>query len=187
MVALVVMGSALLVLFMAQTRSMRMAEKARLLTIATELARKKLIDCKYDLTKMGVFPKTDFAQNGNFAEEGHEDFEWECFAYRFDMPPPNPDIIAKAIKSQAGNNMNQQGGMDFSANALAPFFGLISSTLGDSIRELVLIVRWKNAEIADEMKVVTHLVDRSTLVLLTSQLPDQPVLPPGFEVPGVKK
>ncbi len=184
MVALAIMGMSLLALFMAQSRSMRMAEKGRLLTIATELARSKIIDCKYDLSKNG-FPKTDYTANGNFEEEGYADFQWECFAYRFDMPPPNPESIAKGIKAQSGDGANK-GGMDFSANMLAPFFGLISTTLGDSLKELVLIVRWKDGEVDDEMRVVTHVVDRTAMSILAAQLPDQAILSPGFTPPGAK-
>jgi general secretion pathway protein I len=184
MVALAILGLSLLALFMAQSRSMRMAEKGRLITIATQLARSKLIDCKFDLNKNG-FPKTDYFESGDFSEEGFADFEWECFAYRFDVPPPNAESIAKGIKAQSGDMANK-GGMDFSANMLAPFFGLISTTLGDSLKEMVLIVRWKDGETPDELRVVTHVIDRAAMTILASQLPDNAMLPPGFIPPGAK-
>ena len=184
MVALAIMGLSLMALFLAQSRSMRMAEKARTLIVATELARKKLIDCKFDVWDKG-FSQIDYESNGDFAEQGHPEVEWECFAYRFDIPPPNAEVINKALKSQTGGDFGKEMGAGFTADALAPFFGLISSTLGDSIREVVLIVRWKNDEYVEDMKVVTHMVNRAALTLLTSQIPDMDKLPPGFTIPGM--
>ncbi len=168
MVALAILGLSLLALFMAQSRSMRMAEKGRLLTIATQLARSKLIDCKFDLNKNG-FPKIDYSESGDFSEEDYADFAWECFAYRFDVPPPNAESIAKGMKAQIGDAGNAVG-TNFSANMLAPFFGIISTTLGDSLKELVLIVRWKDGDTPDELRVVTHVIDRTAISIIAAQI-----------------
>lgn len=189
MIALAIMGMSLLLLFQAQTRSMRLAEKARTLTIATELARKRLIDCQFDLTKQGL-GATDYEETGDFGEEGYKDYTWECFAYRFDMPPPSAEAIADGMKAQSkgggipGMGSPGTGGQDFSASMLAPFFGLISTTMGDSVRELSVIVRWKNGDIEEELKVVTHVIDRTAMARLAAQLPDTPYIPGVTPPPG---
>lgn len=182
MVALVIMGMSLLAIFMAQTRSMRMAEKSRVLTVATELARMKLIDCKAKLSTTN-FSQGNFSEHGDFSEEGHKGITWECFSYPFDMPQPDQESLSKAMKAQSDGNSNQLGGMNMAAGAMAPFFSLVSTTLENSIRELALVVRWKSGEFPEEMRVVTHIIDRTSLMLLTSQLPDQPMLPPGMQPP----
>lgn len=186
MVALAIMALSLVALFQAQTRSMRMAEKARSITIATELARKKLLDCKNDMLK-GGFSTSNYDTNGSFAEDGFENFTWECHAYQFDMPPPNADSISKGIQAQSKGMpdlASGKGGADMSANMLAPFFALISTTLGASLKEMTLIIRWQDNGSDEALKVVTHVVDRTAMAMLAAQLPDNPMGMPGM--PGVQ-
>src|SRR3989338_11103777 len=96
LIAIAIMGLALVYLFQAQTNSMRLAAKGRALNIATQLARKKLIDCKYDLLKKG-FSLGGYEAEGTFEEEGHQDYLWECHGFRFNMPPPSAEAISKAM------------------------------------------------------------------------------------------
>ncbi len=187
MIAMAIMGLSLLYLFEAQARSMKLAAKGRALNIATQLARKKLIDCKYDLLKKG-FSVTDYGSDGNFEEEGFKDYKWECHGLRFNMPPPSPEAISKAMKVQQGGSMpGSQGGpgnMEFGANMLAPFFSLISTTLGDSIRELVLIVRWTEQGVDEDLKVVTHVVNGKPMADLAGLLTTQGQALGGQKLPG---
>lgn len=181
MIAMAIMGLSLVYLFEAQARSMKLAAKGRALNIATQLARKKLIDCKYDLLKKG-FSIGDYGSDGTFEEDGFKDYKWECHGLRFNMPPPSPEAISKAMKAQSQGSPQPgaggAGGMDFGANMLAPFFSLISTTLGDSIRELVLIVHWKEQGVDEDLKVVTHVVNGKPMAdlagLLATQMPKLP-------------
>lgn len=171
MIAMAIMGLSLVYLFEAQARSMKLAAKGRALNIATQLARKQLIACKYDLVKKG-FSLGDFGSDGTFEEEGFKDYKWECHGLRFNMPPPSSDAIAKAMKVQS-QGPSQQGGMDMGANMLAPFFSLISNTLGDSIRELVLIVRWTEQGVDEDLKIVTHVINGKPMADLANILESQ--------------
>ena len=74
LIAMAIMGLSLVYLFEAQARSMRLAAKGRALNIATQLARKKLIDCKFDMFKKG-FSVTDYFSDGTFEEEGENGAE----------------------------------------------------------------------------------------------------------------
>lgn len=186
MIAMAIMGLSLIYLFEAQARSLKLASKGRALNIATQLARKKLIDCKYDLIKKG-FSIGDYGSDGTFEEEGYKDYKWECHGLRFNMPPPSPEAISKAMKAQSGGPQQPGGsgamsGMDFGSNMLAPFFSLISTTFGDSIRELVLVVRWKEQGVDEDLKVVTHVVNTKPMTdlagLLTAGAPKPPAPPP---------
>lgn len=183
MIAMAIMGLSLVYLFQAQTRSIHLAAKGRALNIATQLARKKLIDCKYDLLKKG-FSIGDYEKEGTFEEDGYKDYTWECHGLRFNMPPPSPDAISKAMKIQGNGGNSATGGADIGANMLAPFFGLISTTLGDSIRELVIIVHWREQEVNEDLRVVTHVVDTKPMSDLASLLRTQMPAVPGQPPPG---
>lgn len=170
MIAMAILALSLVYLFKAEANSLRLAAKGRALNIATQLARKKLIDCKYDLIKKG-FSIGDYESTGNFQEDGFEDYTWECHGLRFNMPPPSSEAISKAMASFNQQGVNPtNGGFEMASNVLAPFFGLISTTLGDSIRELVLIVHWKEQEVSEELRVVTHVVDTKPMADLASVL-----------------
>ena len=43
---------------------------------------------------------------------------------------------------------------------IAPFMENLGNALKDSIRELVVIVRWKNENVMDELRLTTHVIDK---------------------------
>lgn len=181
-VAILILGMSLLVIFQIQARSIRMAMKARNITVATMLARAKILDCKYLLQEHG-FGASDFSEDGDFRDEGFPDYTWECHSYRFDIPKPSPDAIAQAMKAKAksGKDENSGGGAmgDINAGMLAPFFAVISDTLASSIRELVTIVRWKDQEYDEHLQVTTHIIDKAALAALVATIPNGQI-PPGM-------
>ena len=163
MVAIAILSMGLLVLFQVQVRSIRLAQKARDMTVATMLARSKLLDCENDLLKKG-FSVGDYEQDGNFGDDGYDKFFWECHGYKPDMP--NIDSAAggdaSALPGAAGAAAGaaQDQGTDMGMQFLAPILSQMSGIMGDSIRELVVIVRWGQGDDVEEMTVTTHVVDK---------------------------
>jgi general secretion pathway protein I len=182
LIAIAILALGVVALFQSQASSLRMAQAARTLTVATQLARAKLFDCRFDLIKKG-FGLGSYDESGDFSDDDFPDYEWECHAYPFEIPLPNQDQIQQGMK--AGQKGDTGAGASMSASMLAPFFNLISPAFKNSVRELILIVRWKEGEATEELKVVTHVVNREPLALLLRQLPDQPQIPglPGQNPP----
>lgn len=166
MVAVALLALGLVLLLQVQARSIQLAQDARFITVATMLARGKLYDCQQDLLKKG-FSIGDYDEEGKFDDEGFPTFYWECHAYQPELPVPDATEIASGASaaSEATNatgaapNPGEEMGMGF----LAPVLSQMSGVLGDSIRELVVIVRWQDGGAWDDLRVVTHVVDKTAV------------------------
>ena len=169
MVALAIMGLSLVILIQAQSRSILLAQEAQSLIVASELARIQLAECTTEIQKHG-FSVSDFTKNGDFSEFDRPEFAWECYSYRYNLPMPTPDQVQQGIKAQQSGEMpDMSSGM---GAMMAPFMEIIGNTMGESVREVALVVRWKNGEFDESMRIVTHLVDTSALKqLLTMMAP----------------
>ena len=87
----------------------------------------------------------------------------------------------------------EQQGADLGMQFLAPVMSQLSSVLGDSIRELVVIVRWGKSGETDELRVATHLIDKTAVNQVaamiqqaSSRMPGAPPPPPPRGPPGGK-
>lgn len=178
MVAVGLLALGLVVLLQVQARSIQIAQQARNLSVGTGLARAKLYDCTQDLMKKG-FSIGDYDESGDFDDEGFEDFFWECHAYKPDLPVPNTTDITSGL-AQGAANVGGGGGLTDTASAaesagmgagmIAPFLGQFAQVMGDSIRELVVIVRWKEGTMWEQIRVTTHVIDKGPVTAVGNQL-----------------
>jgi general secretion pathway protein I len=176
MVAIAILAVGVTVLVQVQGRSAELAMQAREITVATMLARGKLYDCQTELLKKG-FSIGDFDAEGNFDDEGYPTFFWECHGYKPEMPvAEGGDLSGAAGKLGLGGggdddapNPGEEMGMQF----LAPVLTQMSSVLGDSIRELVVIVRWGQGDEQQELMVTTHVVDKGPVNQVAAMIQQQ--------------
>lgn len=166
MVALAILSVGLVTLVQVQARSAELAIQARELTVATMLARGKLYDCQTDLAKRG-FSIGDYDEEGNFDDEGYPTFFWECHAYKPDMPTGDIGDTSGAASAfglggaadASGGNPGDEAGMGF----LAPVLSQLAKVMGESIRELVVVVRWGSGDEQQEMAVTTHVIEKAAV------------------------
>jgi prepilin-type N-terminal cleavage/methylation domain-containing protein len=164
MVALAILALSFTSLILVQSRSMRLAGEARNISIATQLARMQLFECKKKV-EGNIAAASDFNEEGNFSDIGYEDFTWECHAPKFDMKTPSASAIDSGLKSQTPDSKKKELG---AASAVsAPFISMITNSLGQSVRELAVIVRWKDYNVEDEVRVVTHVIDLDAMSALS--------------------
>ena len=76
LVALAILTTSLTVLFIAQASSLNHVSKMRDLSIATLLARSKMIDIELLLSREG-FTEGEDDESGDFSEEGYEHIDWQ--------------------------------------------------------------------------------------------------------------
>lgn len=188
MIAVAIMAIGLVVLLQIQARSILMAQQAHSMTVATQLARAKLYDCETELLRRG-FSVGDFEDEGKFDEEGFDSFFWECHAYQPDLPNPDASQISEGSLN-VGEMMGAPAGGENPMAAvgmgmIAPVLGQISQVLGDTIRELVVIVRWKEGNVWSDLRVATHIIDAKVINQMAGQMQamsqgGMPGLPPGL-------
>jgi prepilin-type N-terminal cleavage/methylation domain-containing protein len=176
MVAIAVLAVGVVVLLQSQARSILMAQQARTLTVATMLARGKLLDCEADLMKKG-FSIGDYKEMGRFDDEKYPQFLWECHAYKPDLPMPDAADFAEAPSASAmGTGSDPMSGMPadpsggMAMGMMGPVLGQISQVVGESIRELAVIVRWQEGIMWESLIVTTHVVDTNGVNAIAQQM-----------------
>ncbi len=138
MLALTIFAMAMATLVALHARGSMNEMRARKLTVATELARQKMVDTQLDIEKemnKGVFPeeKTD---EGEF-EKPFEDYRWKMEIRKVELPMP-------PLGEEAGVMMKQM-------------MEMITKQISDSVRELKLTISWKEMEKERSFSVVTHI------------------------------
>ena len=181
MVAMAILSVGLVSLLQVQSRSAQLAIEAREMTVATMLARGKLYDCQTDLLKKG-FSIGDYDESGNFDDEGYPTFFWECHAYKPEMPTGDgvgdmgsaASALGMGASADAASGAGAQPqGADMGMGMIAPVMQQMASVMGDSIRELVIIVRWGTAPDQQEMRVTTHVVDKTPINNVSQMIQQQ--------------
>jgi prepilin-type N-terminal cleavage/methylation domain-containing protein len=167
MVALAILALSFAGLLLVQARATDLAVQARNISIATQLARLQLIECKEKAQK-AISSVGDFKLEGDFSEQGHENFTFECHAPKFNMKTPSASKIDEQAKKKAPED--KKGEMQSSASAMSPILTLITDSLGNAVRELVVIVRFGEEQAQDEVRVVTHVIDLSPMSVLDKML-----------------
>lgn len=177
MVAVALLSLGLVALLQVQARSTELAIRAREMTVATMLARAKLYDCEELLRKNG-FSVGDFNESGTFDDEGYPTVRWECHAYKPELPVPDSgDIEQAAAGTGAGGAVGEADAQgqapDVGMQFLAPVLAQVSGVLGESLRELAVVVRWGTADEPQDLVVVTHVVDKGPVTQIAGMLSGQ--------------
>lgn len=176
MVAIAILSMGLVLLLQVQARSIQLAQQAREMTIATQLARAKLYDCEQDLLKKG-FSIGDYDEEGAFDDEQMPGFFWECHGYKPDMPVADATEISAAAAGEAVGLGDTAAAADGQADPMmgmiAPILSQMSGIMGDSIRELHVIIRWGTGEDMQEMTVTTHVIDKTSINNVAAMISQQ--------------
>jgi prepilin-type N-terminal cleavage/methylation domain-containing protein len=167
MVALALLAFSFTSLVLVQSRATSLAIQARSISIGTQLARYQLMECKREAQKI-ISSASDFKLEGDFTEAGFEKYTWECHAPRFNMRTPSASALESQAKAKAPEGAKDSFGT--TSSAVSPMMSLITDSLGNSVRELVVIVRWKDNSVDDEIRVVTHIVDLAAMSALSKML-----------------
>lgn len=171
MVALAILAVALVILLEVSTRNVRSAHEVKMLTIATELARGKMLDIEEDLLHEG-FQEMVETLEGDFDEEGYPKFTWEAAIEKVELPEAG-DLAAGA--QQTGEpgaegdsplaGFMPMTGTSQDATAMAgtgqvlAMFPLFKPVLEQAIRKVTLTVKWKVGAQNEQMVVVCYFTD----------------------------
>ena len=156
MIAMMILAFSLTSLLLVQSRTTKMAIEARNISLATQFARLQLIECKKKAIEK-ITAISDFQMQGDFESLGYKNFTWECHAPKLSIKPPSEakldNFAKKSVDDKDGKKTNMDTG---SASAV---ISLVTNALNDALRELTVIVRFKDGNLEDEVRVVTHVVD----------------------------
>ena len=192
MVALSILALALVAIAGTNANSFESSNYAKHVTVATLLARSKMIDIEEELRKDG-FGSDEKTWDGDFAEEGYPGMRWRAVARPVEvdvaqllgpllggevssdqLPQEMQAFLGAmngelpAVGEEAEKYAEQVGGSELKqlmgGEGIELIFKQVGETLGDSIREISLEIEWGKEGIdLDEVKFVQYVTTTGRL------------------------
>ncbi len=147
MVSIAILAVSLTVLMTFSGNTLVASGRAERVTIATMLARQKMVDLELEIQKglkRGEFP--DERSEGGTFDEPYEDYRWEMEITRVELPaPPMP--------------AEGEGGEGGGAGGIQAVIGKqLTKEIAKAVRQLKLVVTWEELGEEQTLDVVTHIV-----------------------------
>ena len=193
MVALAILAGALVVLIRIVTGNIQNTNRAKMITVATFLARAKIVEIE-DRVLIEGFIDFDDERKGDFSAEGYPDLTWESNVERVRLPL---DLAQKAQQASAdvtqnATNVGSQNPLQFMAGFMGGFMSTLMDPirigLEESVRRLSVRVYWNEyGRKPQTFEVVTFLTDPAKLdMALTggAQIPNPNAPGGGTAQPG---
>jgi len=191
MVALAILAAALSTILQAQTRSIRMANQAKMLTAATLLAQQRMLEIEQDLVTQG-FSEMEEEQSGDFREDGFERFRYEAKLEKIELPDtlnleallgkaeedhPGAAGLGDKAKGLLGDSSSStlSTAMTSARAAIAFQYNIIKNVLEQSIRRVTLRIVWKDGEVERDVTVTAYFTDPKKVdqAIQVNAAPDQ--------------
>ena len=166
MVSLAILALALTVLGEAQQAAMGQVMRAKMMTVATLLAREKMVDLEDDLFKDG-FSDFEEEETGDFDDEKFPRYSWTLKIEKVEMPQ---SIDGKALGDAEADGTGGGGGMGEKGPAstgmgmlggqmLGKQFEMFRNVIEAAIRRVSLKVAWKEGRRERAITVVGYFTD----------------------------
>lgn len=214
MVAMAILALSLTVIAGINANSFESSNYARGLTVATLLARSKMLDIELELQKDG-FSQGERKLDGDFSDEGYRDMQWEAVVRPIDvdvfklvqqmfggeLSPENlPDQMQAFLGASEGLDAGELPDTDVPADEVRQMLGgaqielvmkQVSDTLADSIREIVLDVTWGPKDAKEGARFIQYVTTTGRIAAPTGRSGDRsagtlvpPTLPDGSPNPA---
>ncbi|MCB9557518.1 MAG: type II secretion system protein [Deltaproteobacteria bacterium] len=186
-VATTILAISLTVLARSQISSTRAIRWSKRLTIATMLARYKMVEVEDGLFEEG-FQNRDEEEKGDFSEQGFKDYRWTVKVDRVELPT---DLKPEDVVDDVAQEQGDQGGGGLGLGALKMGGQMLSSrmelfrnVLEQSIRRVTLRVGWREGKRARYMSVVAYFTDPRKIDSAITGVGFGQQLPPGGTPPA---
>jgi general secretion pathway protein I len=163
MVALAILASTLVVLLQIVTNNVRATNHAKQTTVATLLARGKMIDIEDGIFENGFSLDTETA-SGTFRDQGYPDFRWESTIERIELPSDLKQLAQdkSTETSQSKDPMQALTGM--MGGLMGSFMEPIRLGLEESVRRVTVKIIWNELGRRNlTVDVVSYLTDPAKL------------------------
>ncbi len=205
MVALAILALALVAVSGINANSFESSNYARSMTIATMLARSKMLDIELEIQKDG-FSESEQDFKGNFSEEGYESMRWRATVRPIEVDVSqllgpllggDTEIAGDQLPGQLSSMIAGLNGSSIEEVADAPqelgqvqellnnggmelVFKQVGETLSRSIREITLEIEWGRENIdLESIKFVQYVTTTGRLSVAPSQLTPASLTPGG--------
>lgn len=180
-IAMAILGMALMAIFDLNAGAVSSHAYTKKLTVATMLARSKMVDVEQKLFDEGL-PSDDDEESGDFSAEGWPQYKWRARILAPRTQNVSPDqFMAAVFNVPAGGDIgalfgggagtdpagapSPTSGTNPLAAAAGPLAGLAQTQfnqmidqIGQTVREVHVTVAWKDGTQTETIDVVTHVV-----------------------------
>ncbi len=149
MIALAILGMSLTVLLQAQASSLSKAGRSRDLTVATILARSKIIDIEKHLFHDGFQTSTE-EEDGDFHDEGHPEvhFKWRVSEVELDLTALSN--LCGGFAKRVGGGKDEEGNGAGACESIMSTIGAVAGSfiddMGRSMRVVDLQITWADGK-----------------------------------------
>jgi hypothetical protein len=180
MVALAILGMALVVLIGMTTSNVRATHHARMVSAATFLARAKIAELEDVVLEEG-FVDTDQEEEGDFNEEGYPHFLWKTQIERLELPTDMTKMAQDKTQEKVQNSRNPMMAMaGFMGGFMTTLIEPIRVGLEESVRRVAVTVSWNEpGKPLQTFEVVTFMTDPAKLDMAVSAIGAPPGGAPG--------
>lgn len=158
LIALMILAISLTVLLQAQASSLANAARSRDVTIATLLARSKLIDIERKLFHEGFVTNSE-DEDGDFRDEGHEEVKWKYRVSDIQLDLSSLSALCGVLgggdqggkkggksSSKSGNPNGMGNDCETMLSGLSGPMSQFTTELSNSMRALDLFVSWPEGD-----------------------------------------
>lgn len=163
LIAFAILASALVVLMGTMANAGQQTVFANDLTVASQLARSKMIDIEYELMDDG-FSDMNQTFRGDFRDEGYPDIAWEAQVLPVEIPESAKEEFLAQINSQLFGGQSDgalQGNAAFSA-MLPMLIGQLPemiNQIGKKVRRVNLVVEFPYNNTTYPLKLTQYVVE----------------------------
>ncbi|MGF1510241.1 MAG: prepilin-type N-terminal cleavage/methylation domain-containing protein [Myxococcota bacterium] len=200
MIALSILALALTAIAGINANSFQSSNYARGLTVATLLARSKMLDIELELQQDG-FSEGERDLDGDFSDEGYDEVEWEATIRPVNVDVGNlvrqffgedveldslPDQMQAFLGAKEGIDpaeLAEQAGTEgvpadevrnlLGGGSIELVFKQVSETLGNAVREIVLDIRWGPEGDRESVRFVQYVTTQGRLSAPTGRTGDR--------------
>ena len=169
MVALAILAVSLTALLGTQSSSVVLSRYITETSVATMLARGKILDLEHKLKKDGFDAFGEDTESGNFGDEGHPEMKWEALIEKIevdesavqsisqDAPQTREDVVGKLSENPQLQGMDLSN-INFNPGMIFTFLPTAIEMLGEKVRKCTLTVSWRDGNRTRSLVLQTYFV-----------------------------
>ncbi|MFA6034208.1 MAG: prepilin-type N-terminal cleavage/methylation domain-containing protein [Myxococcota bacterium] len=164
MVAMAILAVSMSAIVGINVGAMAMSSKVKGLTVASFLARGKMIEVEEKIREKG-FPDFSTKESGDFSEEGYPNIRWTSEIIKIKIPQVDPSKVdlGGGLTKLSGSEQKPDslgigpsgGGMGM----LSAGIPMLMNQIENAIREVRVTVLWMDGKREQNMAVTTHIVN----------------------------
>jgi general secretion pathway protein I len=156
-IAIAILAVSLGALLEAQVSSLANAARSRDLTVATMLARSKVIDVEQKIYEEG-FTRGEVTMDGDFQEEGHEDIKWSAKVSEIEI---DLSSLASMCGAAAGSDDSDSSAAANCESSMASVTGILPGVpeeIANNLRTAEIKIIWPAGKYTESMTIRTLLL-----------------------------